>query len=449
MIIKRIFIFSLFLIIPFLYNFFTSKTINSSNDKIFVYAVNDNKWLIKKDYFGDTHLDNEGKIKYGQNLNKLKPVKNNSKSFDLDNFSFQLFNTIALDNKDNVVISPISISYALLMANIGSDIATSSNIISSLGLEGVKNEHIYSHVENTINILNNKKIHINNSIWTQNDDCYKPNKKYVKFVKDIFKGDIFFVNFNLDYFDLVYDINKWTSDKTNNLIDNIVSNEDIKKSTVQVLINTLFYKNNWSLPFDTTKTKSLLFNGVNGTIKTPMMYQTNYFFYKKDSNYEILKLPFKNSSISLYIILPDSSLPLNDFLFTYSNLEFKKDIINLEHKKGSIYIPKFNINYSISLKDILIDMGMFIPFDPYLANFDKFWDYSNKCEDNPPNHYIDIINHKTNFSLDENGIEATAATSVIMNRITTINLDKQFNFNANRYHFFIFYMMTKLNQYYL
>ena len=74
-----------------------------------------------------------------------------------------------------------------------------------------------------------------------------------------------------------------------------------------------------------------------------------------------------------------------------------------------------------------------------LANFDKFWDYSNKCEDNPPNHYIDIVNHKTNFSLDENGIEATAATSVIMNRITTINLDKQFNFNANRPFLYFLY----------
>ena len=131
MIIKRIFIFSLFLIIPILYNFFSYKTINSSNDKIFVYAVNDNKWLIKKDYFGDTHLDKEGKIKYGQNLNKFKPVKNNPKSFDLNNFSFQLFNTIALDNQYNVVISPVSISYALLMLNRGSDKSTSLNIISS------------------------------------------------------------------------------------------------------------------------------------------------------------------------------------------------------------------------------------------------------------------------------------------------------------------------------
>lgn len=439
MIIKRIFISFLFFIIPISYYFFNFELTNSLNDEMFVYAVNDNKWLIKKDYFGDTYLDYDGKIKYGENLNKLKPVENNLKSFDLDNFSFQLFNSIALDNKDNVVISPLSISYALLMTNAGSDNATSSNIINSLGLEGVNKKYIYNSIEKTIDNLKNKKVHINNSIWIQNDNCYKPNEKYVKFIKDIFKGDIFFVDFYQNYFSLVYDINKWTSDKTNKTIDNIVSVQDIKKSTVQVLINTLYYKNNWSLPFDPTKTRPLIFKGVNGNIKAPTMYQTNYFSYMKNSSCEILKLPFKDSSTSLIVILPDSSLSLNDFLFNYSNLQFKKDILKLENKRGSIYIPKFNINYNISLKDILINMGMFIPFDPYLANFDKFWDYSYKCKDNPPKHYIDIVNHKTNFNLDENGIEATAATSVIMNRITTINLDKQFNFNANRPFLYFLY----------
>ena len=432
MIYKRIFIYFLFLFIPISYHFLTPKTIDSKYDKRYVFGVNDNKWLIKKDYFGDIYLDYESKIKYGEDLNKLPSIKNNLKSFDLNNFSFQLFNSIALDNQDNVVISPASISYALLMLNKGSDKSTSLNIISSLGLDNVKSDYIYSEIDSNIRKLKDKKVFINNSIWIQADDCYNPNDTYNKFIKDIFNGEIFFVDFYKDYKKLVNDINKWTFSKTKGLIDSIVSDKDIKKSTVQVLLNTLFYKNNWSIPFDSTKTKTLTFSGINGNIKTPMMHQINYYSYIKNNSYEIVKLPFKDSSISFLVALPDSSLSINDFLFNYNSEKFKNDLYKLENKRGSVYLPKFKIDFSVSLEDILIDMGMFIPFDPYLANFDGFWDYSNMCKDDPPKQYIDVVNHKTNFNIDENGIEAAAATSIIMNRITSINLDKQFNFNANR-----------------
>ncbi len=441
MIKKRIFVFFLFLIIPILYNNFTSKTVSLKYDKKYLSGVQDNKWLIKKDYFGDIFLDYESKIKYGQYLNEYKPLINNSNSFELDNFSFQLFNSIALDRKDNVIISPISISYALLMVNNGAKNATSSNIISTLGLDGVKSEYIYTQIQNNIRNFKNKNLYINNSLWIQSDDCYKPNKNYIKYTQDIFDADIFFVDFYTNYKKLIDDINKWTSEKTNYLIEDIVSDRQIKKSTVQVLLNTLYYKNNWSLPFDTTKTKSLLFKGINASFRTAMMYQTNYFYHMKNiyNNYEILKLPFKDSSISLLVFLPDSSITLNDFLFKYDILQFKDDIDILKYKRGSVTLPKFNIDFNISLKEILIDMGMFIPFDPNLANFDKFWDYHNQCRDNPPKHYIDIINHKANFNLDENGIEAVAATSIIMNRITSVNLEKQFNFYADRPFLYVLY----------
>ena len=65
---------------------------------------------------------------------------------------------------------------------IASNKSVTSNIINSLGLEGVNKKYIYNSIEKTIDNLKNKKVHINNSIWIQNDNCYKPNEKYVKFI---------------------------------------------------------------------------------------------------------------------------------------------------------------------------------------------------------------------------------------------------------------------------
>ena len=42
---------------------------------------------------------------------------------------------------------------------------------------------------------------------------------------------------------------------TNGLIENMVSKEDIKRTTKQVLLNTLYFKSNWQFVFDSSKTK--------------------------------------------------------------------------------------------------------------------------------------------------------------------------------------------------
>ena len=76
---------------------------------------------------------------------------------------------------------------------------------------------------------------------------------------------------------------------------------------------------------------------------------------------------------------------------------------------------------------------MIIPFSPNLASFDGLWNYGKDCLKVPPKHYIDIINHKTNIDLDENGVEVAAATAIIMNRITSISpFVEPFIFMANK-----------------
>ena len=84
-------------------------------------------------------------------------------------------------------------------------------------------------------------------------------------------------------------------------------------------------------------------------------------------------------------------------------------------------------------------MGMTIPFSPKDANFDKFWNYSNTCKKYPPKNYIDVVNHKTYIDVDENGTEASAATAIIISRVTSIRPVEPFHFNANRPFLYLIY----------
>ena len=70
----------------------------------------------------------------------------------------------------------------------------------------------------------------------------------------------------------------------------------------------------------------------------------------------------------------------------------------------SFGMPKFRLEYDITMTDILASMGLDIAFDPGRADFsDMFVDGIG---------WIDNVKHKTFIKVDEHGTEAAAVTSV-------------------------------------
>ena len=85
-------------------------------------------------------------------------------------------------------------------------------------------------------------------------------------------------------------------------------------------------------------------------------------------------------------------------------------------------MPKFSIEYEISLKDVLTSLGMGIAFDEMLADFTKI---------NPAGElYISKVKHKTFVRVDEEGTEAAAVTSVeiIVSGPPQFTIDRPFLF---------------------
>ena len=52
-----------------------------------------------------------------------------------NNFAFELFKEINKNKDENILISPLSVSYALMMVNKGASDYTSDNILSTLNIE--------------------------------------------------------------------------------------------------------------------------------------------------------------------------------------------------------------------------------------------------------------------------------------------------------------------------
>ena len=71
-----------------------------------------------------------------------------------------------------------------------------------------------------------------------------------------------------------------------------------------------------------------------------------------------------------------------------------------------IALPKFEINYKITLNDALKALGMEIAFDPSMANFSKIGSFAERGP------YISRVEHKTFLKIDEKGAEGAAVTAV-------------------------------------
>ena len=81
----------------------------------------------------------------------------------------------------------------------------------------------------------------------------------------------FYVNFYNDREFIVQDINNWVKTFTNGTIKKIVSDNDIKRSTTQALLNTIYFKSRWLYPFDQNKTIKSKFYVNLDTIQIDMM----------------------------------------------------------------------------------------------------------------------------------------------------------------------------------
>lgn len=363
-----------------------------------------------------------------------------SKSYQFNDsfnqFGVSLFKKINSNDDSSFMISPFSISYALMMVNYGASGKTSDEILSILNLD---NSNFSFNPYNDIN----SKFKINNSIWIQNDNCYNPNLEFINYIDSVFYGKVSYVNFYKDRLSIIKDINDWVDEKTFGTIQEIVSENDIKRNTTQALLNTVYFKDSWQFPFDSLKSNLSTFYSTNSNSKMVFINKKNKFAHYKNTNFHLLELPYQTDGVSMFIFLPSQDINIKSFIHSLDYQLISSSIDSLEYDLGNISVPKFNLDYSVSLKDYLVSMGMPTAFNPKDANFDNFWDFKQQCKKYPPKHYIDLVNHKTYINIDENGTEASAATAVIISRVTSIRPDKYFVFNANRP--FVYMIYDKIN----
>ncbi|CAF5157906.1 unnamed protein product, partial [Rotaria sp. Silwood1] len=193
--------------------------------------------------------------------------------------------------------------------------------------------------------------------------------------------DIKLKDFQNDKDKVVHKINAWVEKKTNNLIQNLLSTNDISRDTRLIIVNCIYFKGTWVEQFQEHLTdQNADFHGANGKIsKIKLMHQKEKFYYaeNKDLHVQIAHLPYKSDSHDVQfvftVILPKQGVSLDE---VERKLTSKPNLMqqvlsdeNTTRQELLLYLPKFKMEATFVLNDVLIHLGMKNAFSERKADF--------------------------------------------------------------------------------
>jgi len=339
-------------------------------------------------------------------------------------FALKIFQNMASGISDsNYVVSPLSISIALGMAWDGADGETKAEMTKLLGMQGMPDSLIneyYEVMQKALPVVDSSTIvNIANSLWYAIDFTVRPS--YLKLNNDFFDAEIRSIDFKQPW--AKDTINAWVDAKTNHLIPTIVQSTYEQK---MFLINAVYFKGAWVIPFDPEKTHQTSFtNQSGGTTQVKMMSMLDTLRYGETSTAQYLDLAYGNGAYSMTLVLPKSGSTTSSVLSALTPEILNSTLESLSTRQVQVYMPRFKVECDFDLVPRLKSLGMKLAFTD-LANFSGISDEALMISD---------VKHKTYVEVTEKGTTAAAVTSI---GFVTTSMPNYPIFNVNKpFLFFI------------
>lgn len=302
-----------------------------------------------------------------------------------------------IEGNDNTLVSPLSMAYLLSMIQSGAK----GNTLNELNI--ALDNYDLQPMENI-----DSKISMANSMWINNKYKNDINNTFATALKINYHSEVLYDEFiNAD------NINKWVSEKTYNMINELFPSDSVNSvDTIMALVNAIGINFKWDEEFDCNKTTMGNFLDKN--------------VYMMNSNEKYLENDYYTGFIKDYEKLSDNSqyefiglLPKKDIQDVINNIS--NDVIknSITESEAHIQIPRFKYEYNVNnVKGILESLGIKDMFNKEKANFGGI------AEDI----YVSSIVQKTYIDFMESGTKAAAASGGAFD-ITSAAKEKEVIFN--------------------
>ena len=314
-------------------------------------------------------------------------------------FAVQLLRNSPKSDRGTLV-SPLSVLSALAMSANGAEGETLSQIEAAMGMSrGDMNVFMRNYVAGLPG-LEGGKLLLANSIWIKDDPRLSVKESFLQTNADYYGAGAYKAPFDNS---TLSDINGWVKEKTEGMIPKIL--KKIPGDAGIYLVNALSFEAKWLKVYEKDDVSDGIFTAEDGTEQKVRFMKSGESRYLENANCTGFIKPYEHDRFAFAALLPKEGMSMEDFVASLDGAEIREMLSSPETCGVGVSMPKFDLDYSASMKDALKAMGIKSAFEEDEADFSSLGTMRDGII------YLNEVFHKTYISVGEKGTKAGAATA--------------------------------------
>ena len=330
---------------------------------------------------------------------------------DNNDFALSMYGQLQM-RPGNLFFSPLSLRIALGMAHAGARGETAAQMREALRISA-SNDTLGDSFADIITQLSTAgdrqyEMAMANSLWGQDGAPLKA--EFLDIIARRYDGTVKLVDFRGSLEASRVTMNQWVEEKTKQKIRELIPSGGLAADTRLVLLNAVYFKGTWVLPFNEESTRDQPFHlEGGGRVLAPLMHQQDEVGYLQARGYQAVDLSYRGGDLSMLILLPDRKDGLRNLEKALSASVLEDCMAQMRTRKVSVFLPRFKITWgTVDLREQLIALGMPLAFKRTQADFSGINGHTPPDEDSLS---IGSVFHKAFVEVNEQGTEAAAATA--------------------------------------
>ncbi|WKY13020.1 hypothetical protein Q1695_004105 [Nippostrongylus brasiliensis] len=302
----------------------------------------------------------------------------------------------------SVVVSPLSVIFALAMVEAGAKGRTKSQIDNVL-FKGLAEDKIHAHyatlLENIRRAEEGTKTNIANGLFVNKQ--YHIEEDYARTISKKFAASVRSLDF--DHADEAAKIiDGFVSNSTEGKIEGMVTADSLQ-GIDSLLVNAIHFRAEWLMKFDPVSNKIRTFYSSEGNKRKIefMTQEEEWLMYAEDDLVEVIALEYQDPTYAFNIILPKARFGLANCRSKLTGKRIQELLGNMTETYFNCSIPKMKIETDFKLKEALVSIGISDMFSETadLTGISK-----------KPPLLVSAASHKAIIEVDEDGTTAAAVT---------------------------------------
>ena len=321
--------------------------------------------------------------------------------------------TQAQDKESNLLISPLSVLYAMAMVSNGA--VDTESVADFWGGNGVQSINSFMH-EYLASLKNTEKskLHLANSVWFTEDASFTVNRDFLQTIADYYEASAFQVPFDEQ---TCKDINNWVERNTDGMVKDVL--DRIPEDAVMYLVNTLAFEAEWAQTYMENQIKEGTFYTADGSEQKVQMMHGEDAYLEDELATGFRK--YYHGNYSFVAMLPKEGVSVEEYLASLTGDTLHTLLTSGSNGRAFTVMPQFEATFNLDMREALKAIGY--PMD---GSFNGV----GTSTEGPIG--ISRVLHKTYITLGPQGTKAGAATVVEMKAsgmpeyVGTVELNRPF-----------------------